>query len=108
MGNVDKKRTILTALKRNAREGSPGITPIYNDDLRFKTWTDVIIPESKAVVLAMMDTSASMSNFEKYIARSFFFWMTKILRSKYETREIKFIVHHTEATVMSEETFYST
>src|SRR5699024_251434 len=34
MGNVDKKRTILTALKRNAREGSPGITPIYNEEQR--------------------------------------------------------------------------
>ncbi|HLR40714.1 MAG TPA: sporulation protein YhbH [Virgibacillus sp.] len=107
MGNVDKKRTILTALKRNAREGSPGITPIYNDDLRFKTWNDVIIPESKAVVLAMMDTSASMGNFEKYIARSFFFWMTKFLRSKYETVEIEFIAHHTEAKVVSEEAFFS-
>lgn len=107
MGNVDKKRTILTALKRNARDGNPGITPIYNDDLRFKTWNDVIIPESKAVVLAMMDTSASMGNFEKYMARSFFFWMTKFLRSKYETVEIEFIAHHTEAKVVTEEAFFS-
>ncbi|HLR67649.1 sporulation protein YhbH [Virgibacillus alimentarius] len=107
MGNVDKKRTILTALKRNAQEGKPKITPIHNDDLRFKTWNDVIKPESKAVVLAMMDTSASMGNFEKYIARSFFFWMTKFLRSKYETVEIAFIAHHTEAKVVSEEAFFS-
>ncbi len=33
MGNIDKKRTILTAIKRNATEGRPGITPIYEDDL---------------------------------------------------------------------------
>src|SRR5699024_7572116 len=107
MGNVDKKRTILAALKRNAREGSPGITPMYNAELRFKTWNGVIIPESKAAVLAMMDASASMGNFEKYIARSFFFWMTKFLRSKYETVEIEFIAHHTEAKVVSEEAFFS-
>src|SRR5690625_1504771 len=31
MGNIDKKRTILTAIKRNAREGRPGINPIYKD-----------------------------------------------------------------------------
>ncbi|GAB3049640.1 sporulation protein YhbH [Virgibacillus ainsalahensis] len=107
MGNIDKKRTILTAIKRNATEGKPGITPIYNDDLRFKTWNDVIKPESKAVVLAMMDTSASMGQFEKYMARSFFFWMTKFLRSKYETVEIAFIAHHTEAKVVTEEAFFS-
>ncbi|MGY0693910.1 sporulation protein YhbH [Virgibacillus sp. FSP13] len=107
MGNIDKKRTILTALKRNATEGKPGITPIYNDDLRFKTWNEVIKPDSKAVVLAMMDTSASMGTFAKYMARSFFFWMTKFLRSKYETVEIDFIAHHTEAKVVSEEDFFS-
>ncbi|UJL46316.1 sporulation protein YhbH [Virgibacillus sp. NKC19-16] len=107
MGNIDKKRTILGALKRNATEGEAKIAPIHNDDLRFKTWNDVVKPESKAVVLAMMDTSASMGNFEKYIARSFFFWMTKFLRSKYESVEIDFIAHHTEAKVVSEEAFFS-
>nr|WP_227001910.1 sporulation protein YhbH [Virgibacillus necropolis] len=107
MGNVDKKRTILTALKRNSREGKPGITPIYNDDLRFKTWNNVTKPESKAVVLAMMDTSGSMGTFEKYMSRSFFFWMTRFLRSKYETVDIEFIAHHTEAKVVTEEAFFS-
>ncbi len=41
MGNVDKKRTILNAIKRNAMEGNAQITPIHNDDLRFKTWDEV-------------------------------------------------------------------
>ncbi|SFB30473.1 hypothetical protein SAMN04488072_11476 [Lentibacillus halodurans] len=107
MGNVDKKRTILTALKRNAIKGKPQITPIYNDDLRFKTWNDIVKPESRAVILAMMDTSASMGNFEKFLARSFFFWMMKFLRSKYESVEIAFIAHHTEAKVVTEEAFFS-
>lgn len=107
MGNIDKKQTILTAIKRNAIKGKAEIAPIHNDDLRFKTWNDVTKPESKAVVLAMMDTSASMGNFEKYMARSFFFWMTKFLRSKYETVEIEFIAHHTEAKVVTEEDFFS-
>lgn len=107
IGNIDKKRTILTAIKRNAINGKAEISPIHNDDLRYKTWNDVTKPESKAVVLAMMDTSGSMGNFEKYIARSFFFWMTKFLRSKYETVEIEFIAHHTEAKVVTEEDFFS-
>ena len=107
MGNIDKKRTILTAIKRNAMKGKAEIAPIHNDDLRFKTWDEIIKPESRAVVLAMMDTSGSMGNFEKYCARSFFFWMTRFLRSKYETVEIEFIAHHTEAKVVTEEEFFT-
>ncbi len=107
MGNIDKKSTILTAIKRNAMKGKAEISPIHNEDLRFKTWNDVVKPESKAVVLAMMDTSASMGAFEKYMARSFFFWMTKFLRSRYETVEIEFIAHHTQAKVVTEEAFFT-
>ncbi|MFC0189933.1 sporulation protein YhbH [Fictibacillus aquaticus] len=107
MGNVDKKKTILSAFKRNALDGRPGVAPIYNDDLRFKTWNEVTKPESKAVVLAMMDTSGSMGIWEKYMARSFFFWMTRFLRSKYETVDIEFIAHHTEAKVVTEDDFFS-
>lgn len=107
MGNLDKKRTILSALKRNASKGEPTIAPIYEEDLRFKTWTEVTKPESNAVVLAMMDTSASMGTFAKYLARSFFFWTTRFLRSKYEAVDIVFISHHTEAKVVSEEDFFS-
>jgi len=107
MGNVDKKRTILTAIKRNAMKGKAQIAPIHNDDLRFKTWDEAVKPESKAVVLAMMDTSGSMGKFEKFCARSFFFWMTRFLRSKYETVEIEFIAHHTVAKVVTEEEFFT-
>lgn len=107
IGNIDKKRTIIAAFKRNAMEGNTGIMPIYNDDLRFKTWDEVVKPQSSAVVLMMMDTSASMGTFEKYMARSFYFWMTKFLRTKYEKVEIEFIAHHTIANVVSETDFFS-
>jgi sporulation protein YhbH len=107
MGNIDKKRTMMTAFKRNAMQGTPGFHPIYQEDLKFKTWNEVVKPESKAVVLAMMDTSGSMGIWEKYMARSFFFWMTRFLRTKYETVEIEFIAHHTEARVVTEEDFFT-
>ncbi|MGA8943300.1 MAG: sporulation protein YhbH [Thermoactinomyces sp.] len=106
MGNIDKKRTLLSAIKRNALKGNKKMK-ISVDDLRFKTWEDVIIPHSNAVVIAMMDTSGSMGIFEKYIARSFFFWMTRFLRTKYENVEIVFIAHHTEAKEVSEEHFFT-
>ncbi|MFS0784742.1 sporulation protein YhbH [Bacillus sp. 1P06AnD] len=107
MGNIDKKKTMFSAFKRNALTGKPGFYPIIQEDLKFKTWNEVVKPDSKAVVLAMMDTSGSMGLWEKYMARSFFFWMTRFLRTKYETVEIEFIAHHTEAKVVSEEDFFT-
>jgi hypothetical protein len=48
-----------------------------------------------------------MGSFEKYVARSFFFWMTRFLRRQYENVEIIFIAHHTEAKEVSEEEFFT-
>lgn len=105
--NIDKKKTILENLKRNALSGNPGIHGISPEDLRFRTWNDVTKPYSNALIMAIMDTSGSMGQFEKYIARSFFFWMTRFLRKKYENVEIVFIAHHTEAKEVTEEEFFS-
>ncbi|BAU29609.1 hypothetical protein DFP93_12235 [Aneurinibacillus soli] len=107
MGNIDKKRTLLEALRRNGLAGREGIQDISNDDLRFKTWEEIIEPHSNAVIIAMMDTSGSMGQLEKYVARSFFFWMLRFLRTKYEKVEIVFIAHHTEAKEVTEEAFFS-
>lgn len=107
MGNIDKKRTLLEAIRRNARAGEVENIRIINDDLRFKTWDDVVEPQSNAVILAIMDTSGSMGNFEKYIARTFFFWMVRFLRTRYEKVEIVFVAHHTEAKEVTEEQFFT-
>lgn len=106
-GNIDKKRTLIEAIKRNALAGKPGLHQITNDDLRYKTWEEIEKPHSQAVVLAMMDTSGSMGQFEKYVARSFFFWMTRFLRTKYEHVDIQYVAHHTEAKVVTEHEFFT-
>jgi uncharacterized protein len=107
MGNIDKRRTLLEAIKRHALQGKEGRPRISIDDLRFKTWEEKTVPHSNAVVIAMMDTSGSMGVFEKYIARSFFFWMVRFLRTKYEKVEIVFIAHHTEAKEVTEDLFFT-
>ena len=107
MGNLDKKRTILEAMKRHRLNGGQGIGRIMPEDLRFKTWEEVELPRSNAVVIAMMDTSGSMGTFEKYVARTFFFWMVRFLRTKYENVEMVFIAHHTEAKEVDEEEFFT-
>lgn len=135
MANVDKKRTLLESMKRQAREQYqklPGkvIMPsaqgpdveissdpeaaetkerlrITPEDLRFKTWETRPNFETNAVILAMMDTSGSMGQFEKYIARTFFFWMVRFLRTKYKNVEMRFLAHHTEAKEVSEQEFFT-
>jgi hypothetical protein len=107
IGNLDKKRTLLENLKHNAMKGRPAIGGITPEDLRFKTWEERVRYETSAVVLAMMDTSGSMGTYEKYIARSFFFWMVRFLRSKYQQVEIVFIAHHTQAREVTEEEFFA-
>lgn len=54
-----------------------------------------------------MDVSGSMGEFKKYIARSFYFWMVRFLRTKYDNVEIVFISHHTEAKEVTEEQFFT-
>jgi uncharacterized sporulation protein YeaH/YhbH (DUF444 family) len=48
-----------------------------------------------------------MGEFEKYIARSFYFWMVRFLRTKYTNVEILFISHHTEAKEVTEHEFFT-
>jgi hypothetical protein len=108
MGNIDKKRTILESMKRNFRNNTQSNRlQIHPDDLRFKTWNDKQEPSTNAVVIAMMDTSGSMGLWEKYVARTFFFWTVRFLRTKYKNVEIRFIAHHTEAKEVDEESFFT-
>lgn len=48
---------MISAYKRNAMSGKASFHPIHQEDLKFRTWNEVLKPDSKAVVLAMMDTS---------------------------------------------------
>lgn len=85
------------------REASAVIT---QDDLRYRTMEEEEEYHSNAVVLAMMDVSASMGLEKKYVARSFFFWLVEILRHLYDNVEIRFITHTTEAKLVDEYHFF--
>ncbi len=107
LANLDKKRTIKEGIKRRAlTHGEARFKDIKMEDLRFKVWDIEKTYQSSAVVLAMMDVSGSMGEFEKFIARSFYFWLVRFLRSRYEKVQIVFIAHHTEAKEVTEEEFF--
>jgi len=108
LSNLDKRRSILENMRRQARQqGHAKLGRFKKEDLRFKSWEEDERYESNAVVLALMDVSGSMGEFKKYIARSFYFWMVRFLRTKYDQVRIVFISHHTEAREVTEEAFFT-
>ena len=107
MPNLDKRRTVIENIKRNAIAGRrPRFGGVSAEDLRFRVWTPEVQRRTSAVIVAMRDVSGSMGEFEKYISRSFYFWMLKFLRTKYERVQVVFLTHHTEAKEVDEQTFF--
>lgn len=107
LGNLDKRRTLKANLMRNARDaGGPRIHNLRRDDLRFKTWIEERQQAGSAVVIAMRDVSGSMGDFKKRMTRAFFFWMLRFLRTRYRQVDVVFIVHHTQARIVDEDSFF--
>lgn len=107
MGTLDRRRTLLANLYRNALEGRPALGPFNRADLRFRRCREDTQPSFRAAVIAMMDTSGSMGAMERYLARTFFFWALRLLRLKYGQIEVVFIAHHAEAREVTETEFFS-
>jgi len=105
--NIDRRRTILQNLRRNAVAGKAEIKGITNDDLRYRVWDNVFERHSNASVTLIMDRSFSMTSEKKYIVKSFFFWMVNFVRKKYSNVELVFIAHDTVAREVPEEGFFA-
>jgi sporulation protein YhbH len=105
--NIDKRRTIMENLKRNALKGKMRIGGFELNDLRYKVWEQVIEKHSNASVILIMDRSGSMDSEKKFIVKSFFWWMVRFLEKKYSRVQLVFIAHDTEAREVEEENFFS-
>ncbi len=101
----DRRRTLKASLLRHAYgvDRRPGLV---EEDLRFRLLDTVQKDQGGAVVIAMMDTSGSMGSFEKYLAKSFFYWTTEFLRQKYPSVELVFLAHDVRAREVDEESFF--
>ena len=102
----DRSRTMKRYLLRKAQSPGATVNGLVPDDLRFRVDERVVSDQGGAVVIAMMDTSGSMGSFEKYLAKSFFFWTTEFLRQKYPHVELVFLAHDVRAREVDEETFF--
>lgn len=107
LANLDKRRTLLANVKRNAARGVAEVGNLHEHDLRFKVWDEHAERHANAAVYMLMDRSGSMTTSKKYVAKSFFFWMVRFLRLKYQHVETVFIAHDTEAQIVPEQDFFA-
>ena len=75
-------------------------------DLKYNLKVKVPRPSPKAVMFCVMDVSGSMTQDIKDTAKRFFFLLYLFLKKNYETIEVVFIRHHTQAQEVDEETFF--
>ena len=104
--NLDLKRTLFENIKRNAAKGNPVVGGFEQDDLRFKTWETTTQYHSSACVYMILDKSASLSEGQMYVIKSFFFWTARLLKQKYEKLDFIFIAHDTQARIVPEDEFF--
>jgi len=101
---LDRRRSFKEMVKRR---GNPNATPTFTDeDLRFRQLARRRQPAVHAVVFFMLDVSGSMSDRDRKLAKSFFFWVVQGLRREYRSLETVFVAHTTEAWEFTESEFF--
>lgn len=111
-----KKKTVMAKLSRKQGKKRALVEiesdelvdrfPFREEDLRYYRVTKKPKKESNAVMIFIMDVSGSMDNTKKYLARSFFFVLSRFLRRKYNNLAFEFISHTTVAKVVNEYEFF--
>lgn len=101
---LDRRRTVKEAIKRRAVQQNP--VPFSNEDLRFRQLVQRRKPATNAVVIFTLDVSASMTEAERRLAKTFFFFVLQGIRRKYAKVETRFIAHTTQAWEFSESEFF--
>lgn len=101
---LDRRRTVKEAIKRRAVQTDP--VPFTNDDLRFRQLVTRQRPSTSAVVFFVIDVSASMTQIERKLAKSFFFFALQGIRRKYAKVETRFVAHTTHAWEFGEQEFF--
>jgi uncharacterized protein len=101
---LDRRRTVKEAVKRRAIQANP--VPFSNEDLRFRQLVQRQRPATNAVVLFALDVSASMTEAERKLAKTFFFFVLQGIRRRYAKVETRFIAHTTQAWEFSEHEFF--
>lgn len=76
-------------------------------DLRYNNRVKTPKPSTQAVMFCLLDVSGSMDEGRKNVAKRFFMLLYLFLNRNYEHIEVVFIRHHTVATEVSEDDFFT-
>ena len=106
MSKIARKQGRKRALKEAGLEEEIERFPFKEEDLRYYKVKKKPKRESNAVMIFIMDVSGSMDNSKKYLARSFFFVLSKFLRKKYNNIAFEFVSHTTVAKHVDEDEFF--
>jgi uncharacterized sporulation protein YeaH/YhbH (DUF444 family) len=101
---LDRRRSFKELVKRRGKQG--GLPSFTDDDLRFRQLARRRQPAIHAVVFFMLDVSGSMSDRDRKLAKTFFFWVVQGLRREYRSLETVFVGHTTEAWEFAEPEFF--
>jgi uncharacterized protein len=101
---LDRRRSLKEAIKR--RSVQPDGPPFTNEDLRYRQLVRKPHPVTRAAIFFTMDVSSSMSEEERRLAKSFYFWVLQGLRRQYTHIEPVFIAHTIRAWEFPEEAFF--
>lgn len=101
---LDLVKTLKQALARRIATKSDRYLDTV--DLRYKHFTKQPYPIRKAVMILLMDVSASMGEFEKNIAKKFFLLLYLFLHKVYKEVDVIFISHTQEAKEVTEHEFF--
>lgn len=105
--NWHKKKTIIENIRRNASEGKDAkFGDLKQEDMRFRSWDEIIERHSNAIVYLMMDRSGSMDEPKRYLCKATFWWICRFLEHKYDNVEVVFIAHDYEAKIVPEKDFF--
>jgi hypothetical protein len=101
---LDRRRSLKEAIKRRAiQQDAPAFT---DDDLRYRQLALRQRPATEAVVFFAMDVSSSMTERDRRLAKTFFFWVVQGLRRQYTHIEPVFVAHTVEAWEFAENEFF--
>lgn len=101
---LDRRRSLKESIKRRAvQQEAP---PFTNDDLRYRQLAVRRRPATEAVVYFAMDVSSSMTEHDRQLAKTFFFWVVQGLRRQYTHLTAVFVAHTVEAWEFAESEFF--
>ena len=75
-------------------------------DLRYRNYAKQAVPTSKAVMFCLMDVSGSMDQATKDIAKRFYILLYLFLTKTYQSIDVVYIRHHTQAKEVDEQEFF--